>query len=210
MRLTNDAVEGVQAKTLKDAKRIADGLSETLKSVRARFGLVPGHTMQSRPTVSSEFRVQLAKVFDRYFTMQQDLADDKSASAAGAAKEALDALKDVDMGLLTGEDHDKWMQASTQAQTILTKAAQTEEIKSQRENFYLLSQHLTELARRFGAASEGPFYLLHCPMAFDNSGADWLQLDDQTRNPYFGEQMLQCGGVKEVIGVKAIWKEKDN
>jgi len=92
----------------------------------------------------------------------------------------------------------------------LTKAAQTEEIKSQRENFYLLSQHLTELARRFGSASEGPFYLLHCPMAFDNSGADWLQPDDQTRNPYFGEQMLQCGGVKEVIGVKAIWKEKDN
>lgn len=210
MRLTNDAVEGVQAKTLKDAKRIADGLSETLKFVRARFGLVPGHTMQSRPTVSSEFRVQLAKVFDRYFAMQQALADDKSASAAGAAKETLDALKDVDMGLLTGEDHDKWMQALTQAQTILTKAAQTEEIKSQRENFYLLSQHLTELARRFGAASEGPFYLLHCPMAFDNSGADWLQPDDQTHNPYFGEQMLQCGGVKEVIGVKAIWKEKDN
>jgi Cu(I)/Ag(I) efflux system membrane fusion protein len=47
-------------------------------------------------------------------------------------------------------------------------------------------------------------------MAFDNKGAGWLQLDDQTRNPYFGDQMLQCGGVEEIIGVKEIWKEKDN
>ncbi len=57
---------------------------------------------------------------------------------------------------------------------------------------------------------KGPVYLLHCPMAFDNKGAGWLQLDDQTLNPYFGAQMLQCGGVEEVIGVKEIWKEKDN
>jgi Cu(I)/Ag(I) efflux system membrane fusion protein len=114
------------------------------------------------------------------------------------------------MGLVTGEDHDKWMKASTGIQKILTKVAQTEEIISQREDFYLLSQHLTKVARYFGSASEGPFYLLHCPMAFDNKGADWLQLDDQTRNPYFGEQMLQCGGVEEVISPKEIWEEKDN
>jgi Cu(I)/Ag(I) efflux system membrane fusion protein len=47
-------------------------------------------------------------------------------------------------------------------------------------------------------------------MAFDNRGADWLQNDDQTLNPYFGQMMLKCGGVKEVIGVKAIWKKENN
>jgi Cu(I)/Ag(I) efflux system membrane fusion protein len=210
MRLTNDAVEGTQAKTLKDAKRIAEGLSETLKSTRSKFGLVHEHAKQSRPPINSEFRDQLTKVFDRYFAIQKALADDKSESAAKAANESLDALKAVDMGLLTGDDHNKWMQASTDIQTILTKASQTEDIKSQREEFYLLSQKLTEVARRFGSASEGAVYLLHCPMAFDNKGANWLQLDDQTRNPYFGAQMLQCGGVEEVIGIKEIWKEKDN
>lgn len=164
--------------------------------------------MQPRPSINSEFRDQLAKVFDRYFAIQKALADDTSVSAAKAANESLDALRAVDMGLLTGEDHDKWMQASTDIQTILTKAGQTEEIKSQREEFYLLSQQMTEVARRFGSASQGPVYLLHCPMAFDNKGAGWLQLDDQTLNPYFGAQMLQCGGVQEVIGVKEIWKER--
>lgn len=210
MRLTNDAVEGMQAKTLKEAGRIAEGLSQTLESARSKFGLVHEHAMETRPAIDSEFRDQLAKVFDRYFAIQKALADDASVLAAKAANESLDALKAVDMGLLTGEDHERWMQASTDIQTILAKAGQTEDIKSQREEFYLLSQQMTEVARRFGSALQGPIYLLHCPMAFDNKGAGWLQLDDQTRNPYFGAQMLQCGGVEEVIGVKEIWKEKDN
>jgi Cu(I)/Ag(I) efflux system membrane fusion protein len=206
MRLTNDAVEGAQAKTFEDARRIAVGLSETLKSTRSKFGLAHEHAMQPRPSISSELRDQLAKLFDRYFAMHKALAGDTSASAAKAANEAIDALKGVDMGLLTGQDHDEWMQASTDLQAILTKAGQTDDIKSQREEFYLLSQQMTEVARRFGSALQGPVYLLHCPMAFDNKGAGWLQTDDQTLNPYFGAQMLQCGGVEEVIGVKEIWK----
>ena len=39
-------------------------------------------------------------------------------------------------------------------------------------------------------------------MAFDNKGADWLQLDEDLLNPYFGDAMLKCGEVKEVIGNK--------
>lgn len=210
MRLKNDATEGVRSKTLKDAKRIAEGLSETLKSTRSKFGLVHDHAMKARAPVSSEFRGQLAKIFDRYFAMQQALADDNDASATKAAKEVLNAIKAVDMALLTGEDHSKWMKVSSEIQKLLTKTIQTEKIESQREDFYLLSQQLTELAKRFGSASEGPVYLLHCPMAFDNKGANWLQSNDQIRNPYFGAQMLQCGGVKQVIGPKAIWKEGNN
>jgi len=210
MRLTNDAVEGTHAKTLEDARRIARGLSETLKAANRKFGLVHEHAVQPRPSVNSEFRDQLAKVFDRYFAFQKALAGDTSASAAKAANESLDALKAVDTELLRGADHDKWMQASTDIQTILTKAGQTEDIKSQREEFYLLSQQMTEVTRRFGSVSQGPVYLVHCPMAFDNKGAGWLQLDDQILNPYFGAQMLQCGGVEEVIGVREIWKEKEN
>lgn len=210
MRLTNDAVEAAQAKTLQDAKTIARDMSATIESARAMFGLAADDIVRSQPHVTAGFRGQLAEVFDRYFVMQQALADDKGGPAVGAAKEALDALRTIDAGLLTGEDHDKWMKASTQLQTILARAAQAEQIKLLRESFYLLSQHLTELAQLFGSPAEGPYYLVHCPMAFDNSGANWLQLDDKIRNPYFGEQMLRCGTVTEVIGVKAIWQQKDN
>ena len=43
-------------------------------------------------------------------------------------------------------------------------------------------------------------FLVHCPMAFNNEGADWLQTDDVINNPYFGSQMLDCGSIQDVYG----------
>jgi len=36
-------------------------------------------------------------------------------------------------------------------------------------------------------------------MAFDNRGASWIQSQEEINNPYFGETMLRCGEVKEVL-----------
>ena len=35
--------------------------------------------------------------------------------------------------------------------------------------------------------------LMHCPMAFTNQGAYWVQPRGQLRNPYEGAMMLRCG-----------------
>jgi protein tyrosine phosphatase (PTP) superfamily phosphohydrolase (DUF442 family) len=35
--------------------------------------------------------------------------------------------------------------------------------------------------------------LVHCPMAFTNQGAYWVQSRGQLRNPYEGAMMLRCG-----------------
>jgi hypothetical protein len=35
--------------------------------------------------------------------------------------------------------------------------------------------------------------LVHCPMAFSNQGAYWVQPRGQLRNPYEGAMMLRCG-----------------
>ncbi len=53
--------------------------------------------------------------------------------------------------------------------------------------------------QHFGSALEGPVYRVHCPMAFDNRGADWLQADKTVNNPYFGAAMLRCGSVTETL-----------
>jgi Cu(I)/Ag(I) efflux system membrane fusion protein len=43
---------------------------------------------------------------------------------------------------------------------------------------------------------------MHCPMALDNQGADWLQKDPELRNPYFGSMMLRCGSTQNVFTTK--------
>ena len=45
-------------------------------------------------------------------------------------------------------------------------------------------------------------YIQNCPMADDNSGADWLSYSDAIRNPYFGSAMLKCGSVIDSIFFK--------
>jgi Cu(I)/Ag(I) efflux system membrane fusion protein len=38
-------------------------------------------------------------------------------------------------------------------------------------------------------------------MAFDNRGADWLQVEPLIANPYFGATMLRCGTVRDIYGL---------
>jgi Cu(I)/Ag(I) efflux system membrane fusion protein len=47
------------------------------------------------------------------------------------------------------------------------------------------------------AALEGAVIRMHCPMAANNRGADWLQSAEELRNPYFGSAMLTCGEIVE-------------
>ena len=210
MRLSNDALEGVEVKTLEDAHRIGGNLADNIKSLMSKFGLTREISKEPRPAVSDAFRSQLSKVFAGYFAMQQGLTEDKLQAAAEGAQQTLTAVKAVQMKLPAGEDHNLWMKCAAELENILAEATQAASLESSRESFHLLSQQLIKVAGRFGSTGDKPFYILNCPMAFDNKGADWLQSDDQTRNPYFGEMMLKCGSVKEVIGVKEIWKEEDN
>jgi Cu(I)/Ag(I) efflux system membrane fusion protein len=42
-------------------------------------------------------------------------------------------------------------------------------------------------------------YVLHCPMANNNKGADWLSASSEVKNPFYGSAMLTCGELKETI-----------
>jgi Cu(I)/Ag(I) efflux system membrane fusion protein len=69
-----------------------------------------------------------------------------------------------------------------------------------RAAFEGLSNAMITLARRLGPARRGPMLVYHCPMAFDNRGASWLQNTAGVENPYFGSAMFTCGVLKETIG----------
>ena len=44
--------------------------------------------------------------------------------------------------------------------------------------------------------------VFHCPMAFDDRGADWIQWSGtRTENPYFGSAMYRCG--KEQLALES-------
>ena len=69
--------------------------------------------------------------------------------------------------------------------------AQSSDIRTARVHFNAITGPVTEAVNLF-STGQNPIYRFHCPMAFDNLGAFWLQDHPETRNPYFGASMLSC------------------
>ena len=72
--------------------------------------------------------------------------------------------------------------------------AKTKDLEGKRRSFQIISDAMYDLVRtvKFDKAM---VYQIHCPMAFDNAGANWLSNKDEVVNPYFGDKMLHCGEV---------------
>jgi len=176
--------------------------------------LPPGHQHDAMPSTPagkpaaavaenveapSAFQTQLHKVYEVYLKIQDALASDDNDKAVSAVKAARDALDAVDMKLLEGEAHMKWMKHRANVSKAIKDMTDASDIAGIRAGFALLSEGMPRAIRAFGLGVDEPVYILKCPMAFDGRGATWLQAVRETRNPYFGAVMLQCGEVIETL-----------
>ena len=81
----------------------------------------------------------------------------------------------------------------------LDTMAAAHDIETFRLSFASLSDEAARAVKAFGLPPLSPLYLLRCPMAFNNRGANWLQQDQAVKNPYFGKAMPTCGKVIETL-----------
>ncbi len=139
------------------------------------------------------FSAQLGGVFDAYLTIQRGLSRDQLHAAHAGAAQVLQALNTVDMKQVQGEGHAIWQGATAEIRQSLSELGNAQDIEAARRSFGLLSTALVQIADRFGTGTQEPLHLYHCPMAFTNEGASWLQAAPTTENPYFGSRMFSCG-----------------
>lgn len=95
-----------------------------------------------------------------------------------------------------------WTMASPGEQLISAarQIAATTDLAEQRKAFYSLTQaYLVALEQQ---PQEDSLYLQFCPMAFDYEGATWISREKTVMNPYFGDEMLNCGVVRSSIAPK--------
>lgn len=112
------------------------------------------------------------------------------------------AVKDA----LVSTDGEKTKKAAEAFLAINTNAAltpaleaivATTNVAAQRKAFESLSMNMYNLVKTDGA--DIALYKQYCPMAFNNKGAYWLAAEEEVNNPYFGDRMLHCGSVQEVL-----------
>ena len=158
-----------------------------------------GHTnMNERLTVSEKFQEQLKVVYNDYINLKDALVKEDSKNTSDNATSLLNNLSKVDMKLLSDNNaHTHWMSLVKEIQSSATSISKTSDIKAQRDHFKHLSSHLINAVQLFGVNEK--VYVEFCPMADNNNGAYWLSKEEKVINPYFGEAMLTCGEVKQVI-----------
>jgi Cu(I)/Ag(I) efflux system membrane fusion protein len=99
--------------------------------------------------------------------------------------------------LAENETHMRWMSLTQGIKTASTAISNTTDIKIQRDHFKDLSKPLIEAVQLFGVNEK--VFVEFCPMADNDKGAYWLSKEEKILNPYFGDAMLSCGSVKQVI-----------
>ncbi|MFW0715185.1 DUF3347 domain-containing protein [Pedobacter sp. N23S346] len=84
---------------------------------------------------------------------------------------------------------------------IAGKIAASSDLADQRKSFTTLSADLIALMKN-AEIEKGTIYVQHCPMANKGDGGDWLSTEKEIRNPYYGDEMLECGRVTEELKAK--------
>ena len=82
---------------------------------------------------------------------------------------------------------------------LLLVAPCTADLAARRRAFADFGHGLVQVFDRLGPPPGPPLRVFHCPMALDGKGADWLQREAQTANPYFGSSMLGCGDQTRIL-----------
>jgi hypothetical protein len=85
--------------------------------------------------------------------------------------------------------------------SIANVASRVQNVKGmdeKRHSLQTISDVLYDMVRTV-KYNKDTIYQIHCPMAFNSAGANWLSRDTIVVNPYFNpsEKMEDCGGVQD-------------
>ncbi|HEY0668286.1 MAG TPA: DUF3347 domain-containing protein [Sphingobacteriaceae bacterium] len=123
-------------------------------------------------------------------TVYEDYINLKNVLVKSDPKEAQSVASALQTSLTTA--------GNSKGADLAGKIASATELSAQRAEFNALSAEV-ESTIRSGKIAEGKIYKQYCPMANDGNGGYWLSGESEIRNPYYGDDMLECGEVKEEI-----------
>ena len=124
------------------------------------------------------------KVYNAYLQVKDNLVKTDGKAAQKSADTLAQTLSTI--------------KGCTEAEELAKKMAATNDVKSQRILFLQVSQDVIPLVKGI-KNPKAPIYVAYCPMANEGKGGYWLTAQKEIKNPYYGEDMLECGEIKEEI-----------
>jgi len=140
---------------------------------------------------------QLDQIVQHYIHLKNGMVASSSAETKAGAKGMLDAISAVDTLKFTPDQKKAYDDQIGKIKENASHIMGSEDIGHQRGHLNPLSESTYNLIRSFGKAKA--MYYQFCPMANDSKGGYWISETEEIKNPYFGDDMLTCGEVKETL-----------
>lgn len=156
------------------------------------------NTVAKQVSVSQNAKDALKPLFTEYLVMKDALTNDNLENAKKAGSNILKTVDGLNMALFTGESHNVWMGLSSDLKNTLQHVQHFKTLEEIRKAFQQVSNTMIGLETSFNTNDEA-LYVMHCPMANNNKGADWLSISKEVKNPYYGQSMLTCGEITKEI-----------
>ena len=158
----------------------------------------PNKTAAKKVSVSQKAKDALKPLFTEYLSMKDALTNDNLENAKKAGSNILKTVDGLNMALFTGESHNVWMGLSSDLKNTLQHVQHFKTLEEIRKAFQQVSNIIIGLETSFNPNDEA-LYVMHCPMANNNKGADWVSTSKEVKNPYYGQSMPTCGEVTKEI-----------
>ncbi len=127
---------------------------------------------------------QTQQVYNDYIKLKDVLVLSDPEQAQKAARKLASSLAKID--------------GCENTAAMASNIAASQDLAAQRTSFTAVSADIVALMKHTDVAS-GKLYVQHCPMANNGEGGYWLSSQEEVRNPYYGDEMLNCGSVTETI-----------
>jgi len=166
-------------------------------------GLLGSCSSGSNQTASQKARSQaMMAIYEKYDKLTSDFIISDATKAAVAAQDVKKALGNIDSKSVSADDMKPWNDLTQKANPELDSIIQSKDIKQQRIHFAILSQAIYIALKAIGISGQTIYYQ-HCPMFNqDHGGSYWLSKQEDINNPYFGNDMLNCGETVESLKSK--------
>ncbi len=142
------------------------------------------------PAVASYIKTLVTE----YLSVKNALINSNEAEAATASGKMYDTMKGFDKSLLSADQKKIYDDIESDLKEHAEHISKSK-IDHQREHFATMSKDMYDMVKAFGAGMT--LYHDHCPMY--NDGSMWLSETKDIKNPFYGDKMMTCGSVEEML-----------
>ncbi|OED44435.1 efflux transporter periplasmic adaptor subunit [Flavobacteriaceae bacterium (ex Bugula neritina AB1)] len=182
---TVDAAAQLQGKKSMMNKREVSGIVKDLQS---------NEDTDIEVELTDEFQKQFIAILSSYFLLKDALVASDSLETCAIAKTMVKEFRDLKTSDLSELEY----AYSSKIEKELKAISKNDNLANQRAHFVNLNENISIVLKGIRVVPN-TFYVQKCPMANNNKGAVWISKEKEIKNPYFGEEMLACGSVINVL-----------